>query len=130
MTQTLSTAQNITVFAPSNDAFTKLLQRNPNAAKLMNTPNLLTGVLQYHVLAGKTVANDFNVRPRFAQTMLAQPFANVTGGQKVELVKVNNAAMLFGGYKQASTVTTAVCYKDSILAPPVESSPEYPGGFL
>ncbi|KAH8886833.1 Fasciclin-domain-containing protein [Thozetella sp. PMI_491] len=102
VTQMLTTTTNITIFAPSNNAFTKLLQRNPNAARLMNSPNLLTGVLQYHVVPGRLAANEFVDKPRFEATMLAQPFANVTGGQKVELAKVNNTAMLFGGYKQAS----------------------------
>ncbi len=109
----LSTTQNITIFAPSNNAFTKLLQRNPNAAQLMSNPNLLTGVLQYHVLQGKLVANDFANQPKFAATMLTQPFANVTGGQKVELAKVNNTAMLFGGYKQGSVVIAPVRWREA-----------------
>jgi uncharacterized surface protein with fasciclin (FAS1) repeats len=72
VTQLLSSAQNVTVLAPSNDAFTKLLARNPNAAQLMNNPTALTGVLQYHVLGGKIMSNQFSTTPKFAASMLSQ----------------------------------------------------------
>jgi transforming growth factor-beta-induced protein len=103
----LSTAQNITILAPSNQAFTNLMQRNPKSASLTNNPTLLTGVLQYHVLSGKLASTDFKTTPQFATSMLMAPFANVTGGQKVELVKLNNTAAIFSGFKQMATVTTA-----------------------
>ena len=108
LTQNLGAAQNVTILAPSNDAFSKLLARNPNAAQLSQNSRLLTGVLQYHVLMGKMVANDFSTTPRFAQTLLNAPFSNVTGGQRVEAVRVNNNPMLFSGYKQGASVVTAV----------------------
>ncbi|KAK3383569.1 FAS1 domain-containing protein [Lasiosphaeria ovina] len=107
LVQALSTAQNITILAPSNNAFTKLLSRNPKAAELMQNTRALTGVLQYHVLLGKMPASQFSTTPSFAATMLGTPFANVTGGQRVELAKVNNTAMIFSGFKQPAMVTTA-----------------------
>ncbi|KAK3363630.1 FAS1 domain-containing protein [Lasiosphaeria hispida] len=105
LVQTLSGAQNITIFAPSNEAFSKLLARNPRSAELMRNPRLLTGVLQYHVLVGRTPASEFSTTPKFPTTMLTAPFANVTGGQKLEIAMVNNTAMVFSGYKQAAMVT-------------------------
>ncbi|SPQ19690.1 f0cad1f1-462b-484e-8b2a-816282c1945b [Thermothielavioides terrestris] len=105
--QALSTAQNITVLAPSNAAFANLMARNPKSAELMRNPAALTGVLQYHVLMGKLMSTDFSTTPKFAATMLTAPFANVTGGQRVELAKVNNTAMIYSGYKQAAAVVTA-----------------------
>ncbi|KAK0729698.1 FAS1 domain-containing protein [Lasiosphaeris hirsuta] len=105
LVQTLSGAQNITIFAPSNEAFSKLLARNPRSAELMRNPRLLTGVLQYHVLVGRTPASEFSTTPKFPITMLTAPFANVTGGQKLEIATVNNTAMIFSGYKQAAVVT-------------------------
>ncbi|KAK3393119.1 FAS1 domain-containing protein [Podospora didyma] len=105
--QLLSTARNITILAPSNNAFTKLLARNPRAAELMQNPRLLTGVLQYHVLAGRVPASEFSTTPKFMPTMLTAPFANVTGGQRVELARVNETSMIFSGYKQSAMVTTA-----------------------
>lgn len=107
--QTLSTARNVTILAPSNDAFTKLMTRNPRSAVLMQNPRLLTGVLQYHVLMGKVASTDFSTTPKFPTTLLTTPFANVTGGQRLELAFVNNTAMIFSGYKQPAVVVTAVC---------------------
>lgn len=106
--QVLSTAQNVTVFAPSNDAFTRLMTRNPRSAELMRNPRLLAGVLQYHVLQGAFRAQDFSTVPKFPATLLTTPFANVTGGQRVGLVFVNNTVQVFSGYKQTAQVVTAV----------------------
>jgi uncharacterized surface protein with fasciclin (FAS1) repeats len=108
-TQTLSTAQNITLLAPSNTAFAALLARNPRSAELMTNPRALAGVLQYHVLAGRFVSGDFARAARFPATLLAAPFANVTGGQRVGLVVVEGEARVVSGFKQVAGVVTAVC---------------------
>jgi transforming growth factor-beta-induced protein len=109
LAQALSTIQNVTILAPSNDAFSRLMSRNPMSAQLMRDPRLLTGVLQYHVLMGNLPSSGFSTTPKFAPSLLTTPFANVTGNQKVELVKVNNTAMIFSGFKQMAMVVTAVC---------------------
>lgn len=85
------------------------MARNPRAAELATNPRALAGVLQYHVLMGKLLSSDFSATPKFASTLLTTPFANVTGGQKVELAMVDGAAKVFSGYKQAAGVVTAVC---------------------
>lgn len=105
----LSTVQNVTIFAPSNDAFAKLMARNPRSAELARNPRALTAVLQYHVLLGRIPASDFTEVSKFPSTLLNAPFANVTGGQRLQLAFVNNRAMLFSGYKQGANVVTAVC---------------------
>ncbi|KAK4452933.1 hypothetical protein QBC34DRAFT_20962 [Podospora aff. communis PSN243] len=105
--QALSTAQNVTILAPSNDAFARLMARNPRSAELTRNPRLLTGVLQYHVLVGRMPASEFSAVPKFPPTLLDTPFANVTGGQRVQLTFVNDTAMVFSGYKQAAMVVTA-----------------------
>lgn len=107
--QILSTAQNITILAPSDTAFANLLARNPRSAELMSNPRALAGVLQYHVLAGRLLSTDFSTAPKFPSTLLTAPFANVTGGQRVILATVNGTASVFSGYKQAARVVTAVC---------------------
>jgi transforming growth factor-beta-induced protein len=86
------------------------MQRNPASAVLATNPTLLTGVLQYHVVSGMFMAKDFSTTPKFAASMLMPPFANVTGGQKIELALVNNTAMLFAGFKQMAMVVTAVSF--------------------
>ncbi|KAK1758449.1 hypothetical protein QBC47DRAFT_358299 [Echria macrotheca] len=105
--QTLSTAQNVTILAPSNDAFARLMARNPRSTELTRNPRLLAGVLQYHVLQGKIAANEITAVPKFPATLLMSPFANVTGGQRVEVALVNNTALVFSGYKQPAMVVTA-----------------------
>jgi uncharacterized surface protein with fasciclin (FAS1) repeats len=107
--QTLSTAQNITILAPSDTAFANLMARNPRSAELMTNPRALAGVLQYHVLTGRFLSSDFSPTPKFPSTLLTAPFANVTGGQRVGLAMVNSTAKIFSGYKQVATVVTAVC---------------------
>ncbi|KAK0723863.1 FAS1 domain-containing protein [Apiosordaria backusii] len=105
--QTLSTAQNVTILAPSDAAFAKLLSRNPRSAELMRNRQALAGVLQYHVLTGKLLSTEFSTTPKFPSTLLSTPFANVTGGQKVQLALVNETARVFSGYKQMASVVTA-----------------------
>ncbi|KAH6628636.1 methyltransferase TYW3-domain-containing protein [Chaetomium tenue] len=105
--QTLSTAQNITILAPSNTAFANLMARNPRSAELMRNPRALAGVLQYHVLIGRLLASDFSPAPKFPSTLLTTPFSNVTNGQNVGLVMVNGTGKVFSGYKQIATVVTA-----------------------
>lgn len=72
----------------------------------MTNPRALSGVLQYHVLSGKSLSTDFTTSPIFPSTLLSTPFANVTGGQKLQLTLLNETASLFSGYKQASSVIT------------------------
>ncbi|KAK3298241.1 methyltransferase TYW3-domain-containing protein [Chaetomium fimeti] len=105
--QTLSTAKNITILAPSDTAFANLMARNPRSAELMRNPRALAGVLQYHVLMGRLLSSDFSPTPKFPSTLLKTPFTNVTDGQKVGLVMVNGTAKVFSGYKQVATVVTA-----------------------
>lgn len=107
--QTLSAAKNITILAPTDTAFVNLMVRNPKSAELLVNAKALAGVLQYHVLAGKLMSSDFSAKPKFPSTLLGPPFANVSGGQRVELAQVNNTAMVFSGYKQPAKVVTAVC---------------------
>jgi uncharacterized surface protein with fasciclin (FAS1) repeats len=114
--QTLSKAQNITILAPSDTAFANLLARNPRSAELMTNPRALAGVLQYHVIQGKLLSTDFAATPKFPFTLLGAPFANITGGQKVGLAMVNGTAKIFAGFKQVSTVVTAVCGGSSCWA--------------
>lgn len=58
----LSADGNLTVFAPTNDAFASLLQElGVSKAQLLADKALLTQVLQYHVLPGRVVKADVPV---------------------------------------------------------------------
>jgi transforming growth factor-beta-induced protein len=107
VTQMLSTARDITILAPSNEAFSKLMRENPNFANMAKNPATVTALLQYHVINGMMMSNMFTATPKFATTMLMMPSANVTGGQKVELVNTNGMAMILSGFKQSSMVSMA-----------------------
>ncbi|KAF3351117.1 Histone H2B [Verticillium dahliae VDG2] len=124
--QMLSTANGITILAPSNQAFDKFMRDHPDQAQMSNTPKAVTALLQYHVVMGMVMSKQLSAQPVFGQTLLNAPFANVTGGQRVELSLVDNRAMILSGYKQMSMVTTAdvpfaggvVHIVDTVLAVP------------
>jgi hypothetical protein len=66
-------------------------------------------VLMYHVLNGTYNSSNFTDTPLFVPTMLNDTLlSNVTGGQRVEAVKMNNNVTFFSGLLMNSTVTRAV----------------------
>jgi uncharacterized surface protein with fasciclin (FAS1) repeats len=108
----LSMMPNLTLLAPSNDAF-KALMASPMAAALNDT-SLIQAVLQYHVLNGTYYAANVTETPAFIPTALMNTsYTNVTGGQVVEAVVMGGKVMFHSGLLMASTVTQAVCYCNS-----------------
>lgn len=103
-TQALMMQSNITILAPSNDAFEKAMKAMPN---LTSDMNMVTALLQYHIITGMMMSSAFTETPQFVSTYMGTPFAMVNGNQKVELVKMDNMAMIFSGFKQMSSVTKA-----------------------
>jgi len=106
LVQALSGAQNITILAPSNKAFSSV----PNATLqgLLGNAGLITAVLQYHVLNGTVRSDQITNSSTFVPTLLTdRQFTNVTGGQRVEAVKRNNTVYFFSGLLDNSTVSTA-----------------------
>lgn len=118
----MTTTSNITILAPSNDAFEQAMKAMPG---LTNDMNMVTALLQYHVMSGVMMSTAFTEtvirvkrkssephilireQPQFVSTFMGMPFSMVTGTQKVELVKMENMAMIFSGFKQMSSVTKA-----------------------
>jgi len=124
LTQSLSNAKGITILAPSNNAFDKLLTENPTAVQMARDPALVAALLSYHVLGGTFTAKSFSTTPQFVPTLLAQaPFSNVTGGQKVELVLVpgarggntGNAAIISGFRRQSIVAATDIPFNGGII---------------
>jgi hypothetical protein len=65
--------------------------------------------LQYHVLNGTYAANAVTNTSAFIPTALTNPaFANVTGGQRVQAVLVNNNVTFYSGLLANSSVVQAV----------------------
>lgn len=106
--QALSGAQNITILAPSNEAFAELT--NSSGADALTDAALVSALLQYHVLNGSYTADQITNSSVFVPTLLTNgSYSNVTGGQVVQAVKIGNDTVFYSGLLQNSTVTTAVC---------------------
>jgi len=105
-TAQLGGMSNITLLAPNNEAFTRLLNSSQAAAIQANDSSTIEALLSYHVLNG-TYAN-FSSMPQFLHTSLQNPtFANLTGGQAVEAITSGNGSnattTFYSGLLQNST---------------------------
>ncbi|KAL8380914.1 hypothetical protein RB595_005283 [Gaeumannomyces hyphopodioides] len=83
----LAGSSNITVLAPSNEAFSKLLASPAVAAAVQPTPSLVPALLSYHVLNGTCYASTLAglTAPAFVPTYFAgnAEYSTVSGGQVV-----------------------------------------------
>ncbi|KAL8947324.1 MAG: hypothetical protein Q9222_006380 [Ikaeria aurantiellina] len=108
LAESLSSASNITILAPSNDAFEKFLATPAAAAVAANDTAAIQALLSYHVLNGTYPASAVMETPAFIPTMLNNSaFANVTGGQVVEAVMQEDNVLFYSGLLSNSSVTTA-----------------------
>jgi hypothetical protein len=106
ITNFLSTANNFTFLALSNDAIARFNAIGPNNL----TGDLLTATLQYSLLQGEFPTTSITSLPQFVQSYLVNPtFANITSGQVVELVVSDGTAGAITGNKTISATTSAVC---------------------
>ncbi|MEU3856288.1 fasciclin domain-containing protein [Streptomyces sp. NPDC028722] len=108
LVDTLNNAQNITVFAPTNDAFAKL----PKATldKVLNDKAQLTKILTYHVVGQKLSPNDLE-NGSFAT--LEKSELTTSGSQ--ESYTVNDTAKVVCG--NVRTANANVYIIDSVLMP-------------
>lgn len=82
-TALLANSNNFTFLAPSNDAISKFNSQNPG---VLNGTQLFPNV-QYGLLKGVYPTLSITTTPQFVQSNLSDStYANVTGGQAVELV--------------------------------------------
>lgn len=103
----LSSANNITILAPSNEAFTKFANSSL-AQEVASDSSLLAAVLQYHVLNGTITASQITNQSAFVHTLLQnETYSNVTGGQVVEAVKIGNETVFYSGLLMNATVSQA-----------------------
>lgn len=105
----LSSMSNITVLAPSNQAFMAALNSSTSNTFSANMTDAITALFSYHVLNG--TYNNFTNMPEFVTTALMPgTYANVTGGQAVEAIASSNmtnaTTTFFSGLLQKSTVVT------------------------
>ena len=103
----LGGAQNITLLAPSNDAISAL-----NSSGILSSggqEGLIQALLNYHVLVGVFNSSSITETPAFPATLLNDTaYANVTGGQVVEVRVEDDEVTAISGFKNNVTVTEAV----------------------
>ncbi|HET6478770.1 MAG TPA: fasciclin domain-containing protein [Actinoplanes sp.] len=107
LVDSLNSAEGITVFAPTNDAFGKIPQATLD--KVLADKKTLTSILTYHVVAGK-----------LAPEALAGKHKTLQGGEVTvagsgESFKVNGAASVVCG--NVPTANATVYIIDSVLMP-------------
>jgi uncharacterized surface protein with fasciclin (FAS1) repeats len=103
----LGGAQNITLFAPSNNALQAL---NSSAAmSALSQEGYIQALLNYHVLVGEFRSENITETPAFPSTLLNDTaYANVTGGQVVEVRVSDGEVVVISGFKNNVSVTEAV----------------------
>ena len=108
LVDTLKGAVPFTVFAPNNDAFTKVPAKT--MAALAADPALLKSVLSYHVVPGKTMAAD--VKNGNAKTVQG---ANLALSKAGSFVTVEDAVVQMADITASNSVVHVI---DAVLIPP------------
>ncbi len=106
LVNTLNNAQDITVFAPTNDAFAKLPKKDLDA--VLKDKALLTKILTNHVVAGRLSPEDLAGK----HETLAKTSLTVTGSG--EDFKVGDASVVCGNVQTANATVYII---DSVLLP-------------
>jgi uncharacterized surface protein with fasciclin (FAS1) repeats len=104
----LNSLSNITLLAPSNRAFQNALNSSTSAAFSTGDADMISALLSYHVLNGSYTR--FDTMTEFVKTLLMPgPYANVTGGQVVEVIPTSNmsnaSVTFYSGLLQNVTVS-------------------------
>jgi uncharacterized surface protein with fasciclin (FAS1) repeats len=118
LASSLNSSSNITILAPTNEAFETLLNAPRNAENLAideriaNATNIL---LDYHVIRGQYPSSAFEETPTFVSTLFTDQLTyfgnartNVTGGQHLGLYAADGAARVLCGDLQYVEVVEAV----------------------
>ncbi len=108
LVDTLNQAEDITVFAPANDAFAAIPEKDLNA--LLADKDALTKVLTYHVVPGKLAPED--LAGEF--DTLAGPKLTVEGSGEEFTVGANNANVICGNIQTANATVYVI---DGVLMP-------------
>ena len=106
---TLNSAEDITVFAPTNDAFEALPSETLDAA-LADPSGLLTSVLTYHVVAGRLAPD------ALAGTHTTLQGADLEVAGSGESFTINGESMVVCGNVQTANATVYII--DGVLLPP------------
>ncbi|MBZ6088221.1 MULTISPECIES: fasciclin domain-containing protein [Streptomyces] len=108
LVDTLNNAENITVFAPTNDAFAKIPKADLD--KVLNDKAMLTDILTYHVVGQKLAPKDLE-KGSFDTLQKSK----LTTSGSAESYKVNDSANVVCG--NVKTANANVYIIDSVLMP-------------
>ncbi|WP_433333504.1 fasciclin domain-containing protein [Spirillospora sp. CA-294931] len=108
LVDTLNSAQNITVFAPTNDAFAKIPKADLD--KVLADKKTLTGILTYHVV-GQKVAPDALASGEFKTLQGAMVKTSGSG----EAYKSNDSNVVCGNVQTANATVYII---DTVMMPP------------
>jgi uncharacterized surface protein with fasciclin (FAS1) repeats len=103
----LNTTKDITVFAPTNDAFNKLGKRKLN--KILADKNTLTKILTYHVVEGRKTPADLK---KGSFTTLEGDKITTRGSR--DRIKVNDAGVVCGNLQTRNATLYLI---DGVLTP-------------
>jgi len=106
LTSLLSSANDITLLAPSNDALHTWYEEQSTSVPLNS--DQIEAVLIYHVLHGVFPTVSLSTEPQFASSFLTDTqYTNVTSGQAVELLAtVDGDPQIVSGNKSISGLST------------------------
>ncbi|TKX25193.1 fasciclin domain-containing protein 3 [Elsinoe australis] len=115
LVNTLSNANNITIFAPVNSAFAAIPPDTAEGVAISTRdPNGTSTLLNYHVLQGSYPSSAFQETPLYYPTLFDNrsiifdnPRTNVTGGQNVGLFRNGSQFQVVRGELQTSNVIQA-----------------------
>ena len=95
----------LSVLAPTDDALNAFAANNTDVA---SDSNKVRALLEYHISHDTHPSATFGIAPLFPATLLTNPlYANVTGGQRVEMMlSENNEPTILSGLKKASHIVT------------------------
>ncbi len=111
LVERLATADPITVFAPTDDAFARLPEGTVEALLRPENRETLTTILAYHVVEGRRYGTDLYTAGTVA-TLVQEPIeARLTSGG----VKINDATVVSVDIDATNGVVHAI---DSVLIPP------------
>lgn len=113
LVETLQGAGPFTVFAPTNDAFTKLPAGTVESLLLPENKQALTDILLYHVVAGKVMAADV-VNLTSATTVLGK---DVTVKVDMGKVYINDAQVIITDIVASNGVIHVI---DTVILPPAD----------
>lgn len=107
LVDTLNSAQDVTVFAPTNDAFAKIPEADLN--KVLADQKALTGILTYHVVEGRKTPAD--LASGSFKTLQGETVTTEGGGS---VYTVNGAGVVCGNVQTGNATVYII---DTVLMP-------------